>query len=95
MTAKEPAPTAQGVPFDPDDPEAAVARLGHLSRMIGATLRDTANVTTFDAGYQANVVPSLARATVDSRMPPRSTRSSSAPAFPIDSCAHAGCGGPP
>ncbi|MDQ7904093.1 M20/M25/M40 family metallo-hydrolase [Phytohabitans sp. ZYX-F-186] len=59
-----------GVPFDPDDPEAAVARLGHLSRMIGATLRDTANVTRFEAGYKANVVPSVARATVDGRMLP-------------------------
>jgi acetylornithine deacetylase/succinyl-diaminopimelate desuccinylase-like protein len=46
-----------GVPFDPDDPEAAVARLGGLSRMIGATLRNTANVTMFQAGYRSNVVP--------------------------------------
>ncbi|MBB4917554.1 M20/M25/M40 family metallo-hydrolase [Streptosporangium saharense] len=59
-----------GVPFDPDDPEAAVARLGNLSRMVGATLRDTANVTMFEAGYKANVVPSVARATVDGRMLP-------------------------
>jgi acetylornithine deacetylase/succinyl-diaminopimelate desuccinylase-like protein len=59
-----------GVPFDPDDPEAAVARLGHLSRMIGATLRDTANVTVFEAGRKANVVPPVARATVDGRMLP-------------------------
>ncbi|MGN9908997.1 M20/M25/M40 family metallo-hydrolase [Phytohabitans sp. LJ34] len=59
-----------GVPFDPDDPDAAVARLGNLSRMIGAALRDTANVTVFEAGYKANVVPSVARATVDGRMLP-------------------------
>jgi len=59
-----------GVPFDPDDPETAVARLGHLARMIGASLRDTANVTMFEAGYKANVVPSVARATVDGRMLP-------------------------
>jgi acetylornithine deacetylase/succinyl-diaminopimelate desuccinylase-like protein len=59
-----------GVAFDEDDPEVAVARLGNLSRMIGATLRDTANVTMFDAGYKANVVPSEARATVDGRMLP-------------------------
>ena len=59
-----------GVPFDERDPEAAVARLGNLSRMIGATLRDTANVTMFDAGYKANVVPSVARATVDARVLP-------------------------
>jgi acetylornithine deacetylase/succinyl-diaminopimelate desuccinylase-like protein len=59
-----------GVPFDEDDPEAAVARLGGLSRMIGATLRDTANVTMFNAGYRANVVPSVADATVDGRFLP-------------------------
>jgi acetylornithine deacetylase/succinyl-diaminopimelate desuccinylase-like protein len=59
-----------GVPFDEADPEAAVARLGNLSRLIGATLRDTANVTMFQAGYKANVVPSVARATVDGRMLP-------------------------
>ncbi len=59
-----------GVPFDESDPEAAVARLGNLSRMIGATLRDTANVTMFNAGYKANVVPSSAQASVDGRMLP-------------------------
>jgi acetylornithine deacetylase/succinyl-diaminopimelate desuccinylase-like protein len=59
-----------GVSFDQDDPETAVARLGGLSRMIGATLRDTANVTMFSAGYRANVVPSVADATVDGRFLP-------------------------
>jgi acetylornithine deacetylase/succinyl-diaminopimelate desuccinylase-like protein len=59
-----------GVPFDPDDPQRAVARLGNLSRMIGATLRDTANVTMFNAGYRANVVPSTAEATIDARFLP-------------------------
>ncbi|MGI8753125.1 MAG: M20/M25/M40 family metallo-hydrolase [Acidimicrobiales bacterium] len=59
-----------GVPFDEDDPEAAVARLGNLARMIGATLRDTANVTMFHAGYKANVVPSFATASIDGRMLP-------------------------
>ncbi|MGX7678520.1 M20/M25/M40 family metallo-hydrolase [Jatrophihabitans sp. DSM 45814] len=59
-----------GVPFDENDPEGAVARLGNLSRLIGATLRDTANVTMFSAGYKANVVPGVATATVDGRMLP-------------------------
>jgi acetylornithine deacetylase/succinyl-diaminopimelate desuccinylase-like protein len=59
-----------GVPFDPDDPQAAVARLGNLARMIGATLRDTANVTMFNAGYRANVVPSTAEAIIDARYLP-------------------------
>jgi acetylornithine deacetylase/succinyl-diaminopimelate desuccinylase-like protein len=59
-----------GVPFDENDPEPAVARLGNVSRLIGATLRDTANVTLFHAGYRTNVVPSVAHATVDGRMLP-------------------------
>ncbi|GAA2481052.1 M20/M25/M40 family metallo-hydrolase [Winogradskya humida] len=59
-----------GLPFDPADPEATVAKLGHLSRLIEATLRDTATVTMVDAGYKSNVVPSIARATVDGRMLP-------------------------
>ncbi|MFI5907872.1 M20/M25/M40 family metallo-hydrolase [Dactylosporangium sp. NPDC051541] len=59
-----------GVPFDRDDPEAAVARLGSLSRLIGATLRDTANTTILRAGSKGNVVPSTAEATVDGRMLP-------------------------
>ncbi|MGI5241619.1 M20/M25/M40 family metallo-hydrolase [Dactylosporangium sp. CA-139066] len=59
-----------GEPLDPDDPETAVARLGSLARMIGATLRDTANTTMLSAGYKANVVPAVAEATVDGRMLP-------------------------
>jgi acetylornithine deacetylase/succinyl-diaminopimelate desuccinylase-like protein len=59
-----------GEPFDPADPDAAVARLGSLSRLIGASLRDTATATMFDAGYKANVVPSMARASVDCRILP-------------------------
>ena len=59
-----------GEPFDPADPDAAVARLGGLSRLIGASLRDTATATMLDAGYKANVVPSVARASVDCRILP-------------------------
>ncbi|SHM62781.1 Acetylornithine deacetylase/Succinyl-diaminopimelate desuccinylase [Cryptosporangium aurantiacum] len=59
-----------GAPFDSDDPEATVARLGPLARLIGAGLRDTANVTMLSAGYKSNVVPSVARAEVDCRVLP-------------------------
>jgi acetylornithine deacetylase/succinyl-diaminopimelate desuccinylase-like protein len=59
-----------GWPFDEDDPDALVARLGGMSRMVGATLRDTANVTMLDAGLAPNVVPDVARATVDGRALP-------------------------
>ncbi|WP_256788992.1 M20/M25/M40 family metallo-hydrolase [Frankia sp. AvcI1] len=59
-----------GIPFDEADPQSAVDRLGPLARLIGAALRDTANVTLFDAGYRSNVVPVTAHATVDGRFLP-------------------------
>src|SRR3954449_354168 len=58
---------AYGVEIDPDEPEQALARLGSISRMIGAALRNTANPTMLDAGYKANVIPGAASATVDGR----------------------------
>jgi acetylornithine deacetylase/succinyl-diaminopimelate desuccinylase-like protein len=59
-----------GLDFPEDDLEGAVGKLGALSRMIGATLRDTANPTMLSAGYKANVIPSVAEATVDCRILP-------------------------
>ncbi|MFI9811648.1 M20/M25/M40 family metallo-hydrolase [Saccharothrix variisporea] len=59
-----------GLDFPEDDIEGAVGKLGALSRMIGATLRDTANPTMLSAGYKANVIPSVAEATVDCRILP-------------------------
>src|SRR3954449_2666106 len=56
---------AYGIEIDPDEPEQALARLGSISRMIGAALRNTANPTMVDAGYKANVIPGTASATVD------------------------------
>ncbi|WP_448612626.1 M20/M25/M40 family metallo-hydrolase [Modestobacter sp. URMC 112] len=58
---------AYGIDIDPDSPEEALARLGSISRMIGAALRNTANPTMLDAGYKANVIPGTASATVDGR----------------------------
>src|SRR5205085_12623590 len=58
---------AYGVEIGPDEPEQALARLGSISRMIGAALRNTANPTMLDAGYKANVIPGSASATVDGR----------------------------
>ena len=46
-----------GVPLDLEDPEKAVAQLGAFARVIGATLRHTANPTQLDAGYKVNVIP--------------------------------------
>jgi acetylornithine deacetylase/succinyl-diaminopimelate desuccinylase-like protein len=59
-----------GQPFPEADLEQSLARLGGIARIIGATLRDTANVTIFNAGYKANVVPSTATAEVDVRVLP-------------------------
>ena len=59
-----------GVPFDERDPAAIVDKLGPASRMIGATLRHTANPTMLDAGYKSNVIPGQADAVIDCRILP-------------------------
>lgn len=61
-----------GYTFDPDSPdlEGAVAKLGPIARLVGATLRDTANPTMLSAGYKANVIPATAEAVVDCRVLP-------------------------
>ena len=61
---------ALGVELDPDDPEIAIAKLGPIANIIGATLRNTANPTRLDAGYKDNVIPSRASATIDCRTLP-------------------------
>ncbi len=61
-----------GHSFDPDSPdlEGAIAKLGPIARIIGATLRDTANPTMLKAGYKANVIPATAEAVLDCRVVP-------------------------
>jgi acetylornithine deacetylase/succinyl-diaminopimelate desuccinylase-like protein len=59
-----------GLDIDVDNPEVALSKLGALARMIGATLRNTANPTMLDAGYKANVIPSKAEAIIDTRFLP-------------------------
>jgi acetylornithine deacetylase/succinyl-diaminopimelate desuccinylase-like protein len=59
-----------GLPVDPDNPEPALKHLGAMARMIGASLRNTANPTMLQAGYKANVIPSSAEATIDTRFLP-------------------------
>ena len=59
-----------GIDLDPDDPELAIAKLGPIANLIGATLRDTANPTGLTAGYKHNVIPGTASATVDCRTLP-------------------------
>ncbi|HEY2762952.1 MAG TPA: M20/M25/M40 family metallo-hydrolase [Pseudonocardiaceae bacterium] len=59
-----------GLDFTGDDLDGTVAKLGGLARIVGATLRDTANPTMLKAGYKANVIPSTAEAVVDCRVLP-------------------------
>ena len=59
-----------GQEFPEDDLEGAMAKLGPIARMVGATVRDTANPTMLSAGYKANVIPSTAEAIVDCRVLP-------------------------
>ncbi len=59
-----------GLDIDPDDPEPGLSKLGTVARMIGATIRNTANPTMLQAGYKTNVIPSSAEATIDTRFLP-------------------------
>ncbi|GAB3978418.1 M20/M25/M40 family metallo-hydrolase [Plantactinospora veratri] len=61
---------ALGIELDPDDPELAIAKLGPIANLIGATVRNTANPTRLAAGYKDNVIPSRASATIDCRSLP-------------------------
>jgi acetylornithine deacetylase/succinyl-diaminopimelate desuccinylase-like protein len=61
---------AFGIELDPGDMQATVAKLGPLARIIGATLRNTANPTMLEAGYKHNVIPGSASAMVDGRFLP-------------------------
>jgi acetylornithine deacetylase/succinyl-diaminopimelate desuccinylase-like protein len=61
---------AFGIELDPDDMEGTVKKLGPIARIVGATLRNTANPTMLEAGYKHNVVPGKAHAMVDGRFLP-------------------------
>lgn len=61
-----------GLDFDPASPDldGTLQKLGSIARIVGATLRDTANPTMLKAGYKANVIPQTAEAMVDCRVVP-------------------------
>jgi acetylornithine deacetylase/succinyl-diaminopimelate desuccinylase-like protein len=61
---------ALGIDFVPADPSQALAKIGPVARIIGATLRNTANPTVLRAGYKVNVVPQTATAEIDGRFLP-------------------------
>lgn len=62
--------TAYELPFDPEQPEPLLDRLGTLGLLVGATLQNTANPTMLSAGYKHNVIPEHAQAGVDGRVLP-------------------------
>ena len=61
---------AMDIELDPDNAEQLVAELGSLSRIIAATLRNSAAPTRLAAGYKTNVIPQVATAEVDGRFLP-------------------------
>ena len=62
--------TGLGLDLDSPDLEGTIAKLGPMAKLLGATLRDTANPTMLRAGYKANVIPATAEAVIDCRVLP-------------------------
>ena len=58
------------IDFNHNDIGASVSQLGPGARLIGATLRNTANPTGLRAGYKVNVIPQTATAEIDGRFLP-------------------------
>ncbi|MGI5163632.1 M20/M25/M40 family metallo-hydrolase [Spirillospora sp. CA-253888] len=61
----------RGVAFDPADVDGSVDRMGaDVRELVEVVLRDSANPTMVQAGYQINVIPGQATAGVDGRFLP-------------------------
>jgi acetylornithine deacetylase/succinyl-diaminopimelate desuccinylase-like protein len=59
-----------GVDFDPGNSRAILDKLGPITRLTGATIKNTVNPTGLKAGYKVNVIPQTASAEVDGRFLP-------------------------
>jgi acetylornithine deacetylase/succinyl-diaminopimelate desuccinylase-like protein len=59
-----------GDKYDPSNLRPLLRHLGKASKMIGATLSNTANPTMLEAGYKVNVIPQSASAVIDGRFLP-------------------------
>jgi len=55
---------------DADDLQPVLSKLGAISRMVAASLRNTTNPTRLQAGYKENVIPGEATAVIDGRYVP-------------------------
>ncbi|WP_027943554.1 M20/M25/M40 family metallo-hydrolase [Amycolatopsis taiwanensis] len=58
------------VPVDLSDVDGTLARLGPAAALAENTVRNSTTPTMLDAGYKVNVIPSTARAQVDTRVLP-------------------------
>lgn len=58
------------IEFSPDRCQEILDKLGPISRVTGAALRNTVNPTILRAGYKVNVIPQAAVAEVDGRFVP-------------------------
>ncbi|MFH9225670.1 M20/M25/M40 family metallo-hydrolase [Streptomyces lydicus] len=61
---------ALGTELDPENMDDTLAKLGGIAKLIGASLKNTANPTQLGAGYKVNVIPGQATAHVDGRFLP-------------------------
>ncbi len=59
-----------GKKYDPKDVSSLLNELGNATKMIGATISNTANPTMLEAGYKVNVIPQEASAYIDGRFLP-------------------------
>jgi acetylornithine deacetylase/succinyl-diaminopimelate desuccinylase-like protein len=66
----ETAAKVTGLDFSGDNLEVELGKLGPISAMLAATIRNTANPTMLSAGTSINVIPSTAVAYVDGRFLP-------------------------
>jgi acetylornithine deacetylase/succinyl-diaminopimelate desuccinylase-like protein len=62
--------SALNVDFDLNEVTAPLAKIGPIARIVGATLRNTANPSRLQAGYKVNVIPQTATAEIDGRFLP-------------------------
>lgn len=61
---------AMGETFNPNNLRSYLKYFGGMTKMIGATLQNTANPSMLEAGYKTNVVPQGASAVIDGRFLP-------------------------
>lgn len=59
-----------GVPFDPNDVDGSLERMPGVRDLVEVILRNSANPTMIEGGYQTNVIPGKATAAVDGRFLP-------------------------